>query len=304
MTDNAGSLAMQRTSRVWGQLRYAIWWLWRSKAATSGIIIVGIAVVVAVIGPSIISPYPYQEINLAARVLPPFWMEGGSMGYPLGTDSLGRCLLSRIIYSVRIAIVMGGIVTVLGMTAGVLLGLIAGHYGGIADVIIMRLVDVQWSFPYLILAIAVMALFGTSLVNLVIVLAINQWVSYARLVRSQVLSVKEQEFVTAAIAVGAKPARIIFRHLLPNVTAQILVLTSFNLAGILLMESSLSFLGLGVQPPMPSLGAMISGGRNYLYSAWWICTLPGIALMILVLGVNQLGDGLRDLLDPRLRGVI
>ena len=304
MTDNAVSLAMQRTSRVWGQLKYAIWWISRSNACMSGLVIVGSAAIVAVIGPSILSPHPYGEINLTIRLSPPFWMEGGGTGYPLGTDALGRDILSQIIYSVRVALLIGGIVTVMAATTGVLLGLIAGYRGGIAEVIIMRLVDVQWSFPYLILAIAVMALLGTNLFNLVAVLAVNQWVSYARIVRSQVLSLKEQEFVTAAIAVGAKPASIIFRHLLPNVMAPILVNTSFHMAGIILMESSLSFLGLGVQPPMPSLGAMISGGRSYLYSAWWICALPGFVLMILVLGVNQLGDGLRDLLDPRLRGVI
>jgi peptide/nickel transport system permease protein len=140
--------------------------------------------------------------------------------------------------------------------------------------------------------------------NLLLVLVVGNWVSYARVVRSQVLSVKEEEFITAATAIGAKPIAIIFRHILPNTLAPIFVLASFNLAGIILMESSLSFLGLGVQPPMPSFGGMISSGRNYLYSAWWIVTLPGIALMILVLGVNQLGDGLRDLLDPRLRGVL
>jgi peptide/nickel transport system permease protein len=231
-------------------------------------------------------------------------MEGGTLQYPLGTDDLGRDILSRIIYSIRIAILVGGVVTIMAVAVGVSLGLIAGYSGGVADAMVMRLVDVQWSFPYLILAIAVMALLGTTFVNLLLVLMLSNWVSYARVIRSEVLSVREQEFVTAARAVGAKPAHIIARHILPNVMAPILVLATFNLAGIIMMESSLSFVGLGVQPPIPSLGAMISGGRNYLYSAWWIVTFPGVALMLLVLGVNQLGDGLRDILDPRLRGVL
>ena len=185
-----------------------------------------------------------------------------------------------------------------------LLGLIAGYFGGIADAIIMRLVDVMWSFPYVILAIAVMAILGTTFPNLILVLAVGNWVSYARVVRSQTLSVKQQEFITAAVSVGMRPSRIIFRHILPNVMAPVLVLSSFLLAGILLMEASLSFVGLGVQPPTPSLGQMISSGRSFIYNAWWIVTFPGLALMLLVLGVNQLGDGLRDLLDPRLKGVL
>ena len=294
---------VQMAFTVWRRVRYALWWMSRSKAAITGSIIVGTVVIVAVIGPSI-SPHPYQEINLSMRILPPFWMEGGSVHYPLGTDDLGRCLLSRIIYSFRVALIIGGVVTVLAATVGVLLGLIAGYFGGIADAIIMRLVDVMWSFPYVILTIAVMAILGTTFPNLILVLAVGNWVSYARVVRSQTLSVKQQEFITAAVSVGMRPSRIIFRHILPNVMAPVLVLSSFLLAGILLMEASLSFVGLGVQPPTPSLGQMISSGRSFIYNAWWIVTFPGLALMLLVLGVNQLGDGLRDLLDPRLKGVL
>jgi len=168
----------------------------------------------------------------------------------------------------------------------------------------MRLVDVQWSFPYLVLAIAVMALLGTKFINLLLVLMISGWISYARTTRGVVMSLKEEEFITAATSIGVKPGHIILRHILPNIMAPVLVLASFNLAGLVLMEASLSFLGLGVQPPTPSWGAMISGSRQYMYTAWWLVTFPGLALMLLVLGVNQLGDGLRDLLDPRLKGAL
>lgn len=295
--------ATYRVYMVWHRAKNAIWWISRSRQATTGIIIVGIAIVVAVIGPSL-SPHPYWEINLANRMISPFWMEGGSWQYLLGTDDLGRCIFSRIIYSIRIALIVGGAVTIVAMAVGVLLGLISGYFGGVTDVIIMRIVDVQWSFPALLLAIGVMALLGITFTNLLLVLVVTNWVHYARVVRSEVLSLREREFVAAAKAVGAKHAYIIYHHLLNNAMAPILVLATFSLAGVIIMESSLSFIGLGVQPPMPSLGAMISGGRNYLYTAWWIVTLPGIVLMLLVLGVNQLGDGLRDLLDPRLRGIL
>lgn len=295
--------ATNRVYTIWHQVKKAILWILRSKQATIGIIIMGIALAVAVIGPSI-APHPYQEINLSKRVLPTFWMEGGSWQYPLGTDDLGRCILSRIIYSIRISLIVGGTVTILAIAVGVTLGLIAGYFGGIAEVIIMRLVDVQWSFPSLLLAIAVMSLLGTTFINLLLVLVITSWVHYARVIRSEVLSLREMEFIVAIRTLGAKPIYIIYHHILRNVTAPILVLATFSMASIIIMESSLSFIGLGVQPPIPSLGGMISGSRNYLYSAWWIVTFPGIALALLVLGVNQLGDGLRDLLDPRLRGVL
>lgn len=290
-------------SRVWHQIRYAVWWISRSKAAMIGIIIVGTAVVVAATA-DLIMPHPYQEINLSMRLLPPFWVEGGTGQYPLGTDDLGRCLLSRIIYGTRTALIVGGLVTILAVAVGVFLGLISGYLGGVTDAIIMRLVDVQWSFPYFLLALAIMALLGPSFTNLIMVLTLSAWVSYARTVRGLVMSLKEEEFITAAISVGAKTPRILLRHLLPNSMAPILVLASFSLASIIITEASLSFLGLGVQPPTPSWGAMISSGRVYMFSVWWLVTLPGLALMLLVLGVNQLGDGLRDLLDPRLRGVL
>jgi len=280
-----------------------MWWISRSRSAVLGILIVGIALLVAAIGPWI-SPHPYSEQNLSFRMMPPPWTAGGNWRYPLGTDELGRCILSRIIYGTRIAFVVGGGVTLLAASVGVILGLISGYFGGTIDAIVMRLVDIQWSFPYLLLAIAVMAFLGTSLINLILVMMLSNWVSYARTIRGVVISLKEQEFIIALISIGANWPRILLRHILPNCMAPILVLISFNLASIILMESALSFLGLGIQPPNTSWGAMISDARGHMYTSWWLVTFPGLALILLVLGVNQLGDGLRDLLDPRLRGVL
>ena len=290
--------------RLWGRVRYAIWWIARSRASLIGSIIVGFFLVVAAVGPPLFAPHEYGGMNLSFRMLPPFWAEGANLQYFLGTDDLGRDTLSRIIYGARISLIVGVAVVVISAVVGVLLGLIAGYFGGFVDNIIMRLVDIQWSFPNVILALAVMAFLGTTLFNLVLVLVVTSWVSYARVIRQAVLSLREEDFVTAARSLGATNFHIVGRHILPNVMAPILVLATFNLANVILLEAVLSFVGLGIQPPTPSWGSMISLGREYMYTAWWLVTLPGLALMFLVLGVNQLGDGLRDLLDPRLRGII
>lgn len=289
--------------RAWLKIRNTIFWIARSRPATIGTVIVVITLLVALFGPSI-SPHNYWQQDLDARLQPPVWMDGGNWRFILGTDELGRCVFTRIIYGTRVALIIGGTVTILAASLGVILGLIAGYFGGFADSIIMRIVDVQWSFPYLLLALAVMAMLGTSIVNLLLVMTLVNWVSYARTIRGIVASLKTEEFVTAAKSIGATSIRIMFKHILPNTVPEILVLASFNLANIVLMEAALSFLGLGVQAPVPSWGAMISDSRAYLYSFWWLPTFPGLALAFLVLGVNQLGDGLRDLLDPRLKGVI
>jgi peptide/nickel transport system permease protein len=189
----------------------------------------------------------------------------------------------------------------LAAVLGVLVGLISGYFSARLDAVIMRVADVQLSFPYLLLAIAFMALLGTRLSNLVLVLVLRSWVVYARLVRVSVLSLKEREFVTSARALGAGDWRIVFRHLAPNVAAPAIVVSTLQLAELIIVESSLSFLGLGVQPPIPSWGTMVSQGREYISTAWWLVTLPGLAIVLTVLGTNLFGDALRDILDPRLK---
>jgi peptide/nickel transport system permease protein len=269
----------------------------RSRAATFGSIVLGLTVLAATFAP-LLAPRAYDAQDFSVALLPPL----ASMGHPLGTDQFGRDIWSRILYGARISLAVSLFGMVIAALVGVSAGLLSAYFGGLLDAAIMRVADVQLSFPYLILAIAMMALLGQSLALLVVVLAVRGWVNYARTIRGVVLSLKEEEFVTAAVVAGASPGRIILRHLLPNVMAPIIVLSSFEMAAMMLIEASLSFLGLGVQPPVPSWGSMISQGRDYISTHWWMPTLPGVALMLAVLGANQLGDGLRDLLDPRLRG--
>jgi peptide/nickel transport system permease protein len=269
----------------------------RSRAATIGSIVLGLTVLAATFAP-LLAPHAYDAQDFSVALLPPL----ANMDHPLGTDQFGRDLWSRILYGARISLAVSLLGMVVAALVGVSAGLLSAYFGGLLDAAVMRVADVQLSFPYLILAIAMMALLGQSLPLLVVVLAVRGWVNYARTIRGVVLSLKEEEFVTAAVGAGASPQRIILRHLLPNVMAPIIVLSSFEMAAMMLIEASLSFLGLGVQPPVPSWGSMISQGRDYISTAWWMPTLPGVALMLAVLGANQLGDGLRDLLDPRLRG--
>ena len=219
----------------------------------------------------------------------------------LGADFMGRDMLSRIVYGARTSLLLALASVLIAATVGVTLGLVSGWAGGRVDAAIMSAVEAQLSLPYLLFAIAFMALLGSSLTNLVIVLVLRSWVVYAQLVRVSVRSMKTREFVTVAVALGARATRIVFRHIAPNVLAPALVVSSFQLAELIIVESSLGFLGLGVQPPTPSWGSMLSQGREYLGSAWWLVAFPGIAIVLTVLGANLFGDALRDALDPRLR---
>ncbi|HEX6512422.1 MAG TPA: ABC transporter permease [Chloroflexota bacterium] len=265
----------------------------------------GAAVLAIVVGSALtaplIAPAGPNAQRLADRLKPPAWIQGGSLAHLIGTDALGRDSLVRVIWAGRTSLAIAGVSVALALLVGVLLGLLSGYYGGKLDTVLMRIVDVQLSFPYILLAIAVMAFLKPSLLNLVIVLALRSWVVYARTVRGSVLSLKTREFVEAAVATGARKAGIIFRHIAPNVLAPVLVISSFQFAELVISEASLSFLGLGVQPPTPSWGAMLSDGREYLTTAWWLGLFPGIALVITVLGINLFGDALRDALDPRLQ---
>jgi peptide/nickel transport system permease protein len=249
--------------------------------------------------------YPADPLaqDLLARLTPPFWEEGGSLAHPLGTDNLGRDVLVRILYGSRVSLAVGFAAVLVACGAGILLGLVSGYYGGRIDSVIMRVADVFMAYPFMLLTISVIAVLGNSIFNLILVLGLSDWVTYARTIRGSVLSIKEKEFVLAARSVGTRHRVILLRHVFPNVLSPILVLATVRVANIIIWESGLSFLGMGVPPPMPTWGRMLAEGRVYITDAWWLVTLPGLAIMLTILSINLLGDGLRDALDPRLRNI-
>lgn len=227
----------------------------------------------------------------------------GTMEYPLGTDANGRDVLSRIIYAARISLIVGISAVILGGLVGVVAGLLCGFYGGLVDTVIMRIADIQLAFPFILLAIAIVAVLGGGLFNVILVLGIGSWVPYARLVRGQVLSARQQEYVLAARTIGARDTAILFRHLLPNVITPAIIIATFGIAAAIIGEATLSFLGVGINPPTPTWGNMLADGRSYVGSAWWLATFPGVAILLTVLSINMIGDWVRDSLDPRLRNM-
>lgn len=265
----------------------------RNFAFTAGLLLTLALVVCALLAPQLAPHSPLEPAGLR--------LEAPSDAYPLGLDELGRDVLSRIVWGARVSLRVGFSVVLLASIIGVTLGAISGYFGGIVDVLIMRLCDILLAFPGILLAIALVAVLGPSLNNVILALAIIGWVGYARLVRGQVLKVREMEFVTAAKALGAKSPRVIALHVLPNVMNPVIVMATLGLAGAILSEAALSFLGLGVQPPTPSWGAMLTYGRQYLGLANHLTIFPGAAIMAAVMGLNFLGDGLIDALDPKYR---
>ena len=261
----------------------------------SGIVLL-ITVLSALFAPQL-APHDANDINLRARLQAPAWMDGGDMNHPLGTDATGRDILSRLLYGGRASLAIGVTACLLGMLVGTPLGIISGYARGAWDQVIMYLVDVQLSMPFLLLAIAVALVLGSSIPVLIGIAALSTWPYYARVVRGSVLALRDQEFVTSARALGARPFRIMLRHLLPSLVSPVVVLLTLNLGRIILLESGLSFLGIGVRPPTPSWGNMIDDGRSYLNTAWWISVMPGLALMALTMAVGTIGDWLRDRAD-------
>ncbi len=267
----------------------------RFLAVGSGIVL--LAVASAVLAPWLSPHDPYLQ-TIGDRLMPPVWDAGGNWRHPLGTDPLGRDLLSRIIYGARVSISAGALAVVVAMTLGVLMGLLAGYYGGGADTVISNLVNIILAFPFLLLALAAIAVVGPSFTNMIVVLGVTGWPVYTRVVRAETLKFREREFVQAARALGLGSPRIIWGHVLPNLANTIIVMASLEVARMIILESFLSFLGLGIQPPTPSWGAMLGEGRVYMLTSWWLAAFPGAAIFVTTLGINLLGDGLRDVLDP------
>ncbi len=264
---------------------------WTNSSVRFGGGLVCLLAIIAVVGP-VLTPYDPTAQALDAR------LQGPSLAHPLGTDALGRDVATRLVYGARVSLALAVVATALRVVVGTTIGLLAGYLGGLVDAALMRLVDIQLAFPGLVLALVIAGVLGPSLRNVLIALSVVGWASYARVVRGNVLAVKDRPFVEAARLYGTPGRRIARRHLLPSVLNPVVVLATMNLGTIVLTAAGLSFLGLGAQPPTPEWGTMIAGGRDYLRSAPWLVTAPGVAIMLTVIGFNVLGDGLRDVLDP------
>ncbi len=270
-------------------------WL-RFKLLTGGAFVL-LLLFVGIFGPSLAPHDPNAQVLADARVAPQ-WFIGA---HALGTDNLGRDVFSRLLYGARISMLIALAVVAISTVVGVSLGAISGYYGGRVDFLIQKGVEVFWAFPSLLLAITIMAFLGQGVPNLILALVAQRWIQYCRIVRGEALSLRRREYVSAARVVGARDGRIIFRHVVPNLIPSVLVVGTFAMATSILSEASLSFLGLGVPPDIPSWGSMLADGRNYIAAAPWLTIFPGLAIFVVVLGINLLGDGLRDVLDPRMK---
>ena len=270
---------------------------WLTPKVIGGGMIVLLLVIVGLSAPWI-APYDPNSQNLSQALRPPEGLLGAHL---LGTDALGRDILSRLFYGARISLVIAVMVVIISGVVGIALGAISGYFAGTTDFLIQKLVEVVWAFPPLLLAIAIMAFLGQGLENLILALVSQRWIAYCRVSRGQALSLRSREFVDAARSLGARHTRIIVRHIMPNLLPSALVIGTFSMASAIISEAALSFLGLGVPPEIPTWGSMLADGRTYISTSWWLALFPGLCIFFTVLGINLLGDGLRDILDPRLK---
>jgi ABC-type dipeptide/oligopeptide/nickel transport system permease subunit len=266
-------------------------------AVLSVLVVLGFCVL-AVFAP-LIAPHDPNADDLFRRLQPPAWRDGGEWAYPLGCDALGRDILSRLIHGSRISIIIGVTVILVATTIGTLAGLASGYLRGVIDVLIARLCDILLGFPYLIFAIGLMAMMGPGFENIILVLVYKEWVLPCRVVRGETLAAREMEYVESARALGASPIHVMLREILPNILSPVIVVATYRIAQVIIVEASLSFLGIGVQPPTASWGSMIADGREFMLGAWWVSTFPGLAILALVLAINVASQGLRDAFDPR-----
>ena len=283
-----------------GRLPRLLGELWRDKAGFTGVALVAALILMAAAAP-LLAPYSPTAQDLRSRLAPPVWEDNGSWKHILGTDHLGRDVLSRVIHGSRVSLSVGAAVVLFAGTFGVVLGLIAGYRGGRTDSFIMRWIDTQVAFPGLLIALIILAVIGPSMLTVILVLSFNGWMVYGRMTRGAVLSVRQTAYVEAAEMVGCSAMRVVFRHILPNLTSPLLTLSILEFARIVLAEAALSFLGMGIQPPATSWGLDVATGKNYMFRAWWLVTFPGVAISITVLAINLVASWLRLVSDPQER---
>lgn len=295
------SLTAERKSERPHSLRRAFRSLVRNPASLAGAVILVLLVLVAVFAPMVFDLRPNAQ-TLSSSMRPPGWTSNAGVTHLLGTDQLGRDVLARLIAGARTSLIVGLAAVVVSGFLGVALGIVAGYKGGWADTVVTALTDIQLAVPFILLTVTALGLFGSSLFNIILILGISGWMPYARAVRAETIVLKHKEFLEVSRAIGASTVRIMGRHLLPNVLPAAIVISTLMVARGILAESTLSFLGLGVRPPTVSWGGMLADGRQFVATAWWLATFPGLAIMTAVLSVNLLGDWLRDFLDPRLKG--
>jgi peptide/nickel transport system permease protein len=274
--------------------------VWRLKWGLAAAVVMVIVIGSAAAAPWIAGHDPLM-VDIRHRLAPPAWMAGGTAAHLLGTDQVGRDLLSRVIYGGRVSLIIGTSAVLISSTIGVLLGLAAGYFAGRIDWTIMTLVNVMLTFPFVLLALAVIAVLGPSLINMIIVLGVADWPLYARVIRAETLAIREREFVLAGRALGMSHGRIVFGQILPNLISVIVVIATLQVARVIILESFLSFLGLGIQPPTPAWGNMLGEGRVYMLNSWWIAAFPGLAIFTTTLAINLMGNALRDWLDPHMK---